>query len=97
LVSANDQLAPAPAGLDEAAIQPAAASYNTALGEFILKYEDLDAEERPAGHGKGASIGSARNVPPASRVLPTICVHICNVSAVVLESAHFSSGHGFAF
>jgi hypothetical protein len=39
--------APAPAGLDKAAIQPAAASYNTALGEFILKYDDLRAEASP--------------------------------------------------
>lgn len=39
--------APTPAGLDKAAIQPAAASYNTALGEFILKYDDLRAESSP--------------------------------------------------
>jgi hypothetical protein len=35
--------APAPPGLEKAAIQPATASYNTALGEFILKYDDLRA------------------------------------------------------
>lgn len=39
--------APAPAGLDKAAIQPATASYNTALGEFILKYDDLRAVSSP--------------------------------------------------
>jgi hypothetical protein len=39
--------APAPVGLDKAAIQPATASYNTALGEFILKYDDLHAESSP--------------------------------------------------
>jgi Family of unknown function (DUF5996) len=39
--------APSPAGLDKAKIQPAAAGYNTALGEFILKYDDLRAESAP--------------------------------------------------
>jgi hypothetical protein len=41
--------APAPAGLEKATIQPAVARYNTALGEFILKYEDLLAEASPDG------------------------------------------------
>jgi hypothetical protein len=41
--------APSPAGLDKATIQPAAAGYNTALGEFILKYDDLHAEASPDG------------------------------------------------
>src|SRR4051812_331942 len=31
----------------------------------------------------------------ARRVLPTICVHMCRVSAVSLQSAHLNSGHGF--
>ena len=39
--------APAPEGLDKAAIRPATASYNTALGEFILKYDDLRAGRPP--------------------------------------------------
>jgi hypothetical protein len=39
--------APAPAGLDAAKIQPPSAGYNSALGEFILKYEDLRAEASP--------------------------------------------------
>jgi hypothetical protein len=39
--------APAPAGLDKVTIRPAAANYNTALGEFILKYDDLRAESSP--------------------------------------------------
>ena len=39
--------APAPAGLDKATIRPAAAQYNTTLGEFILKYDDLRAELSP--------------------------------------------------
>ena len=39
--------APAPMGLDKAAIRPATAGYNTALGEFILKYDDLRAESSP--------------------------------------------------
>jgi hypothetical protein len=34
-------------GLDKAAIRPATAGYNTALGEFILKYDDLRAESSP--------------------------------------------------
>jgi hypothetical protein len=41
--------APAPMGLDKATIRPAVAGYNTALGEFILKYEDLRAESSPNG------------------------------------------------
>ena len=39
--------APAPAGLEKAKIRPAAAAYNTTLGEFILKYDDLRAESSP--------------------------------------------------
>jgi hypothetical protein len=41
--------APAPPDLHNAAIQPATASYNTALGEFILKYDDLWAATSPDG------------------------------------------------
>ena len=41
--------APAPAGLDKASIHPMTASYNTALGEFLLKYDDLRAEASPDG------------------------------------------------
>ena len=33
--------APAPAGLAEAPIQPPAAAYDSTLGEYILKYEDV--------------------------------------------------------
>src|SRR5271157_5401568 len=39
--------APAPVGLGKATIRPATASYNTALGEFILKYDDLRSESSP--------------------------------------------------
>jgi hypothetical protein len=39
--------APAPAGLEAATVLPTSAAYNTALGEFILKYEDLRAEPSP--------------------------------------------------
>jgi len=39
--------APSPKDLTQAKIQPAAASYNAALGEFILKYDDLRAESSP--------------------------------------------------
>jgi hypothetical protein len=39
--------APAPAGLGEAKILPAAAEYDAALGEFLLKYDDLRAEADP--------------------------------------------------
>jgi Family of unknown function (DUF5996) len=39
--------APAPAGLDQAKIRPTAAGYNSTLGEFILKYDDLRAESSP--------------------------------------------------
>ena len=38
---------PSPKDLAQAKIQPAAASYNAALGEFILKYDDLRAETSP--------------------------------------------------
>ncbi|WP_279388603.1 DUF5996 family protein [Acidipila rosea] len=36
--------APSPAGFDAAKVQPANAGYNSALGEFILKYDDLRKE-----------------------------------------------------
>jgi hypothetical protein len=39
--------APAPTGLDKATIRPASAGYDAALGEFILKYDDLRAERFP--------------------------------------------------
>jgi Family of unknown function (DUF5996) len=39
--------APAPAGLEAVKIQPAAAAYNTTLGEFILSYDALRAEPSP--------------------------------------------------
>jgi hypothetical protein len=39
--------APAPAGLEKAAIQPLSAKYDAALGEFILKYDALRAEPSP--------------------------------------------------
>jgi len=39
--------APAPDGLDKAVVQPAAARYDTTLGEFLLKYDDLRAEASP--------------------------------------------------
>jgi hypothetical protein len=39
--------APSPAGLETATILPASAGYNTALGEFILKYDDLRAQPAP--------------------------------------------------
>jgi hypothetical protein len=39
--------APAPEGFAAAKVEPAAAYYDTALGEFILKYEDLRAEADP--------------------------------------------------
>ena len=39
--------APSPAGLEQAKVRPAAASYNAGLGEFILKYDDLRAESSP--------------------------------------------------
>jgi len=38
---------PSPKDMAQAKIQPAAASYNAALGEFILKYDDLRAESSP--------------------------------------------------
>ncbi len=39
--------APVPAGLESAKIRPSSASYNTTLGEFLLKYEDVRAEASP--------------------------------------------------
>lgn len=39
--------APAPKGLDKAAIQPAKAAYNKDLGEFIYLYDDLLTEPSP--------------------------------------------------
>ncbi len=39
--------APAPKGLEAAAIQPAKAGYNTALGEFIYLYDDVRREPSP--------------------------------------------------
>lgn len=39
--------APVPAGLETASIQPSSANYSTALGEFILKYDDLRTEPSP--------------------------------------------------
>ena len=39
--------APAPTGLETAAIQPAKAGYHKALGEFIYLYEDLRQEPSP--------------------------------------------------
>lgn len=39
--------APAPPGLEAEPIEPAAARYNSALGEFIFKYDDLRAEASP--------------------------------------------------
>ena len=39
--------APVPMGLDKATIRPAVAGYNSALGEFILKYDDLRKESSP--------------------------------------------------
>ncbi len=39
--------APAPAGLEAVTIQPAAAKYDTPLGEYILKYEDLCSQSSP--------------------------------------------------
>jgi Family of unknown function (DUF5996) len=39
--------APSPAGLESAAIQPPSANYNTALGEFILEYDEVRAEPSP--------------------------------------------------
>jgi len=41
--------APAPAGLERAAILPAAARYNPELGEFLLPYEDVRAAADPDG------------------------------------------------
>ena len=38
---------PAPLGLSEAKIQPAAASFNAELGEFVLNYEDVRRSPAP--------------------------------------------------
>jgi hypothetical protein len=39
--------APAPAGLADAAIRPAAATYDSKLGEYILKYDDVRLDPAP--------------------------------------------------
>ena len=39
--------APSPASLDAASIEPAAARYDDALGEFIFRYDDLRSEPSP--------------------------------------------------
>ena len=39
--------APVPAGLEGEAIEPAAAKYDTALGEYVLKYDDLRSQPSP--------------------------------------------------
>jgi len=39
--------APSPAGLDQRKIRPDAAKFNTEMGEFILKYDDLRRERDP--------------------------------------------------
>ena len=39
--------APSPAGLDRTKIRPDAAKWDSALGEFILKYDDLRREPHP--------------------------------------------------
>ncbi len=39
--------APVPGGLAEATVQPAAAAWDKALGEFIFKYDDVRAEASP--------------------------------------------------
>jgi hypothetical protein len=39
--------APVPLGLDSAAIRPASAWYNTDLGEFLLRYEDVRGADDP--------------------------------------------------
>ncbi|HEY4046367.1 MAG TPA: DUF5996 family protein [Acidobacteriaceae bacterium] len=39
--------APSPAGFEAATILPACATYNTALGEYILEYDDVRAEPSP--------------------------------------------------
>jgi hypothetical protein len=39
--------APVPAGLSEARVLPAAASYNTTLGEFVLPYKAVRASSDP--------------------------------------------------
>ncbi|MGB7149768.1 MAG: DUF5996 family protein, partial [Terriglobales bacterium] len=41
--------APAPEGLNEAAVRPGAAHYDKALGEFILTYEDVRRATSPTG------------------------------------------------
>jgi hypothetical protein len=40
-------IAPSPAGLDKESIQPKAAYFDTQLGEFIFKYDDLRADSAP--------------------------------------------------
>jgi hypothetical protein len=40
-------MAPSPAGLDKESIQPKAAHFDTQLGEFIFKYDDLRVESAP--------------------------------------------------
>jgi hypothetical protein len=40
-------MAPAPAGFDKAVVQPAAASFQRELGEFILPYEAVRTAEDP--------------------------------------------------
>jgi hypothetical protein len=39
--------APEPAGLKEAAVQPAQAEYNADMGEFVLRYDDVRSAEDP--------------------------------------------------
>jgi hypothetical protein len=41
--------APVPAGLEHAAIRPAAARYSPELGEFLLRYEDVRTAPDPDG------------------------------------------------
>lgn len=41
-------LNPAPAGIREAQVRPAAASFDSALGEFILRYDDARRSDDPA-------------------------------------------------
>jgi hypothetical protein len=39
--------APSPAGLSQAPVRPAAAAWDNALGEFILKYDDVRSQSSP--------------------------------------------------
>jgi hypothetical protein len=39
--------APAPTGFDQAAVRPTCATYNTQLGEFLLRYEDVRTADDP--------------------------------------------------